>query len=132
MQPDSIELLLRCCSDTEWWKDGTICLVEKRKCTQTKHSAGLRHHIEEIERYVHPVVSFIYCIVYLSLAVYPGLCWMITATHSVGAADVYTHTNTHSSATPGIYKRHSHPVETTNAPQRPAVLGSHSKDSRRP
>lgn len=65
-----------------------------------KHPAPLRHHIER-EMCV-PLWSTALCSG--ACAVFLGLCWMITDTHSVGAAEVYTQAHTHTQCldTPGI------------------------------
>lgn len=135
-QTVSVELLLCCRCVTE--EDGIVCLMEKERmwdAHKPKHSAGLRHHIEsEIERYVHPIVSFIYCIVYLSLCCLPRA---LVDDHSYTQQQRFTHTHkqTHTSQKhKGSASNHKNTCCTLlsqqTLPQRPAAPRSHWKDSR--
>lgn len=125
-QTVSVELLLCCCCITEG--DGTVCLIEKermRDAHKPKHSAGLRHHIEL--RDMHPIVSFIYCIVYLSLCCLPRA---LVDDHSYTQQQRFTHTQTHTSQKhKGSASNHKNTYCTLlsqqTLPQRPAAPRSH-------
>lgn len=122
--PDSIELLLRCCSDkmaqSVWWKRGNV------RCTQTKHCRAKTSYWERDWEICasHCVVYILYCVsepCCLPRALLDDhsytLCW--------SGRSLHTQKHTQLSYTrdlPVTIKRHSHPVETTNAPQRPAAV----------